>query len=276
MSVRPLLDFVYAFPAPGAPVAKAAWFVGELCRPGAVIDLAVRGERALVAVVIDTCDNANDAAELVVLGFDPACADEAMLREALARAQAFAAEGPRSVIEVSTPGVFPVPFLEQAGFVQSYQLHEMERAGGGAPSVRGAWSDADRSLGAELHALVRAAFADVPGSFVPTRETFVERLAAQPWPTRVCRVEGRVAAFIRPEGPEDGVGTIGSVAVLPSMQGRGLGRDALREGMRSLRALGATRFRLDVAVRNTRALRLYESEGFATVQAHTAWVLPLR
>lgn len=276
-----LLAFVRAHPVAGAPVDKAAWFLGELCRgPEAWIDLAVHGRRALVGVVIDTCESADDGAELVVLGRDREVADEAALRAAIDRARAFAAGGPRSALEVMTPGPFPVQLLEGAGFRPSYQLHEMQRQGAPVPAalLPGGlrWADADRAMGAQLHAVTRAAFASVPGSFVAPVEVLVERLERQPHPTRVLLEGERVIAFVRPEGPVDGVGTIGVLGVLPSAQGRGLGRLALREGLAALAARGAGAFRLDVAVRNERALRLYESEGFSTVQVQTAWALPLR
>ena len=279
--MRDLLAFVEAHPVPGAPVDKAAWMLAELCRgPDAVIALRVDGRLALVAVVIDTCESADDGAELVALGSDPTLVDDRLLRAALEQARAIAAAGPRSALEVMAPGPFPAPMLEAMAFRPIYQLHEMERPGTPVPDdtvpagLR--WADADRSVGVRLHAATSAALTGVPGSFVAPVEVVLDRLERQPHPTRVLLDGERIVAFVRPEGPAGGIGTIGVLGVPPEMQGQGLGRLALREGLRALAARGAARFRLEVAIRNTRALHLYESEGFSTTLVHTAWALPLR
>ena len=57
-------------------------------------------------------------------------------------------------------------------------------------------------------------------------------------------------------------GRVYGFAVVPALQGRGIGRDVLRRACRQLRAEGATRVGLEVAVDNDRALGLYTSLGF--------------
>lgn len=52
------------------------------------------------------------------------------------------------------------------------------------------------------------------------------------------------------------------LAVEPSLQGKGIGRDVLIRACRRLRAAGAERVTLEVAADNDRALGLYLSAGF--------------
>lgn len=62
----------------------------------------------------------------------------------------------------------------------------------------------------------------------------------------------------------------------PALQGRGIGRDALRRACEALRAEGARRVGLEVAVENDRALALYTSVGFAPVATEDYYALPMR
>ena len=57
---------------------------------------------------------------------------------------------------------------------------------------------------------------------------------------------------------------ITNIAVRPEWQGRGIGRHLLKGLIRLARRSGADALTLEVRPSNTAALRLYESEGFAT------------
>ena len=74
------------------------------------------------------------------------------------------------------------------------------------------------------------------------------------------------------EGADAG---IYGLVIDPSWQGRGIGRDALRRACEQLRADGAARIGLDVAVDNERALALYTSVGFTPVTTEDYFALPL-
>jgi ribosomal protein S18 acetylase RimI-like enzyme len=74
---------------------------------------------------------------------------------------------------------------------------------------------------------------------------------------------------------EGGEAGIYGFVIDPSWQGRGLGRDALRRTCEQLRADGAGRIGLDVAVDNDRALALYTSVGFTPVTTEDYFALPL-
>lgn len=70
-------------------------------------------------------------------------------------------------------------------------------------------------------------------------------------------------------------GAIHGFAVAPRLQGRGIGRLALRQFCRMLRSEGAARVALEVAVENERALGLYTSVGFEPVTTEDYYALPV-
>lgn len=57
-----------------------------------------------------------------------------------------------------------------------------------------------------------------------------------------------------------------NLAVHPNYKSCGLGRCLLTTGLEYLKSLGASRVELEVRVDNTTALRLYESEGFCSIE----------
>jgi ribosomal protein S18 acetylase RimI-like enzyme len=74
---------------------------------------------------------------------------------------------------------------------------------------------------------------------------------------------------------EGGDAGIYGFVIDPSSQGRGLGRDALRRVCEQLRADGARRIGLEVAVDNDRALALYTSVGFMPITTEDYFALPV-
>jgi mycothiol synthase len=73
-------------------------------------------------------------------------------------------------------------------------------------------------------------------------------------------------------GPNAEIWTIG---VRPDRQGRGLGRQLLRWGVRRLRDVGARHISLSVNGRNEGALGLYLSEGFERSRTRDRWARPV-
>jgi ribosomal protein S18 acetylase RimI-like enzyme len=92
--------------------------------------------------------------------------------------------------------------------------------------------------------------------------------------TMVVEVSGSTVGTLRLTREGDDAAIYG-FAIDPSWQGRGLGRDALRRACKQLRAEGARRIRLEVAVENDRALALYTSVGFKPVITEDYFSLPL-
>ncbi len=74
---------------------------------------------------------------------------------------------------------------------------------------------------------------------------------------------------------EGGDAGIYGFVIDPSWQGSGLGRGALRRACQQLRADGARRIGLEVAVDNDRALALYKSVGFMPVTTEDYFALHL-
>lgn len=92
--------------------------------------------------------------------------------------------------------------------------------------------------------------------------------------TALIELRGAVVGtmFLERDGDEGGVF---GFAVEPSLQGRGIGRAALRQACEQLAADGARRISLDVDVANDRALGLYTSIGFTPVTTEDYFALPL-
>ncbi|WP_375483770.1 GNAT family N-acetyltransferase [uncultured Jatrophihabitans sp.] len=109
--------------------------------------------------------------------------------------------------------------------------------------------DADRVAVDEL---LRAGFGDVGGTG--------DRLDR----TTIAERDGRVVASLVVERDAARAGVYGFV-VTPELRGRGIGRAVLGEVCRELRTDGVDEVRLEVEVRNERALGLYTSLGFEPV-----------
>lgn len=79
----------------------------------------------------------------------------------------------------------------------------------------------------------------------------------------------------RPGGAPAPRGEIWTIGVRTGEQGRGLGRQLLRWGVRHLRDQGVETATLAVNGTNARALRLYESEGFVRTTTRDRWARPI-
>ncbi len=84
--------------------------------------------------------------------------------------------------------------------------------------------------------------------------------------TRVAVVGAQVVAYalvLTPATPRPA--RLYSLAVDPDWRGHGIAARLLEETMHCLRALGVTRYRLEVSVNNTAAAALYRRFGFASI-----------
>ena len=93
--------------------------------------------------------------------------------------------------------------------------------------------------------------------------------------TALIELGGAIVGTLFLERDDDEEASIFGFAVEPSLQGRGIGRAALRHACEQLRADGARRISLDVDVANDRALGLYTSIGFTPVTTEDYFALPL-
>jgi ribosomal protein S18 acetylase RimI-like enzyme len=93
--------------------------------------------------------------------------------------------------------------------------------------------------------------------------------------TALVELDGAVVGTLFLERDNDEEASIFGFVIEPSLQGRGIGRAALRQACEQLRADGARRISLDVDVANDRALGLYTSIGFTPVTTEDYFALPL-
>lgn len=93
--------------------------------------------------------------------------------------------------------------------------------------------------------------------------------------TAVLELRGTVVGTLFLELDDDEEASIFGFVIKRSLQGRGIGRAALRKACHQLRADGARRISLDVDVVNDRALGLYTSIGFTRVTTEDYFALPL-
>jgi ribosomal protein S18 acetylase RimI-like enzyme len=118
-----------------------------------------------------------------------------------------------------------------------------------------------------LSGVFAAAFGEPPADLA-------DRLAEASERTVVVELDGLIVGTIRVTRDGDTAGLYG-FAVHPSHQGRGIGRDVLRRVCRDLRADGAQRIGLEVAVENDHALGLYTSLGFIQTTTEDYYEIPL-
>lgn len=238
-----------------------------------VIDLFCASERVCVASVIDTVQNAADAAifEVLVWRADVAGAADAFVT-ALERAEALTREGPRRRIETPIYAALEaaIPLLEARGHTEAFCCYDMQtrdaEVQGDAPALPPEWRWIDvgeREL-STYRDISAAAFANVPGANVGSEAALRALLARLPRPPRMLLdASGTAVGVARVTLAADGAtGVVDSIARAPERQGEGLGVQLMAEALRCLRKLGATRFSLSVAAENRSALRLYERLGF--------------
>lgn len=108
----------------------------------------------------------------------------------------------------------------------------------------------------------------------PAPEDLETRLNLPHAHTVVVEVSGSVIGTLHLSRDEDD-GRIHGFAIDPAWRGRGFGRDALRLACQQLRAQGARRIGLEVAVDNDRALALYTSVGFTPVVTEDYFALSM-
>src|SRR5207247_1816845 len=88
----------------------------------------------------------------------------------------------------------------------------------------------------------------------------------------VGELDGQLAAMATATiDRESALGFIDVLAVGPSFQGRGLGRDMLRAAIDHLKSLGCQFMHLDCLTTNDTGNALYKSEGFEEVARHIRW-----
>lgn len=271
-AVPSLVAFAAAHPVPDLPATPERLLRSLVLGPRSIIDLWQDGERVLVAAVVDNCANALNVAELVVVGARGNAPSAGQVAVLLDEAERVVAAGPRRGLEIALSPVFAphADGLGARGYAQAYEVCSMSAAlDGRTDAAHAGWHDLDTAAIDAAHALLLAAFADVPGTGTPTLAEFRRSAAASPAGSRrVLEIAGDIAAYLHvipPAAPGE-AGTINVIARHPHRRGQGLGERALREAMRLLEAGGAPTARLDVVTVNPAALALYQRCGFETMR----------
>lgn len=236
---------------------------------------------ALVGVVIDTCESRDDVANLVVLGGDPRLGD-GDLHAMLGVAERIAGEGPRAFLEVELSAAQRdwERVLVARGYTASFVLEHRTRDVSPCMEVglpEGfRWEPVTSVTVAALHAVVGVAFAELPGAmFAPLDEFVAATLAGEPR-AEVLLQDGVVVGFVRVRAGVDGTAELGSLGLVPSVRGRGLGEAVVARGIAIARGLRPTAITLEVVATNARAARLYERLGFVRDGETPVWRAPLR
>jgi ribosomal protein S18 acetylase RimI-like enzyme len=138
---------------------------------------------------------------------------------------------------------------------------------GGASDPRVSLRRALPADAAVVSRLIEAGFGHAPSGLDET-------LGSEAEPTLLIELSGEPVGTVRVSRTADEAGVYGFV-IDPTHQGQGIGRDVLRRVCQELRADGARRVGLEVAVGNDRALGLYTSLGFTPVTTEDYYALPV-
>jgi ribosomal protein S18 acetylase RimI-like enzyme len=191
--------------------------------------------------------------------------------------RALAALGPYHPCRLKLIASALVPELagwaEARGFQRTFSLVEM-RWSGLPPERPGrlAWQPVTEAEADAFRTVSNAAFSRSPNGRLMDPEAMadlLETLGRTPGALQLGQLDGAPAVALSlelrssPDGPE---GIIDGLAVHPDFQGRGLGREGLHQGLRTLLAQGLDRITLAVIDRNEPAVALYHAEGFAPVR----------
>ena len=270
--------FCTKYPGEHVPPGDIPYLLSLAGGPESVLELSDGEGRGVLAMLLESCENAADAAEIVLLGRRPGAATDAWAEATLAWGMAKARHGPRANLHVPGPeqGFFSKELLQRAGFTEAFRTHDMERPPAPPPELPELppglrMADLQPEWIPSLYETTVRAFATVPGANVPPLSDFAPRMLSRPIPPRVVLQGERAVGFVRVELDADGTGRIQMLGRHPDVRGTGLGPRLLAEGLHLLSARGAGRIGLEVAAENERALALYQRAGFEVVRSCSTW-----
>lgn len=157
-------------------------------------------------------------------------------------------------------------WAESKGFLPEHRLVEMVQEAQPATVMSTlTWSPVTPELAENYRLVHNEAFLNSLNGRLKDKSAMQGALAdfaAQPGLLQLGWLEAEPAVSLSLELKPGLEGVIDSLGVHPRFQGRGLGRQGLHHGIRTLRSVGAQRITLAVTDSNTPAMELYRSAGF--------------
>lgn len=169
------------------------------------------------------------------------------------------------------------PVLERVGFHFTYRALELARGlyveeGDGEQATAIRFVPLDANHVEDFLRVHNPAFLRSPNGGPASSDEVKDMLATASSPDFLqVGYVGSVPVAALELGLEDRVGQVGTLAVAPEFQGRGLGTAALHHALKVLRGHGAAEVRLTVVEANTAAVRLYRRHGFTLRSVVSTW-----
>jgi ribosomal protein S18 acetylase RimI-like enzyme len=266
------IEFAQAYSLMAA-ADEVPFMLGLVSSPARIIDLWQAGERSLIGLVIDTCENATNAAEFMILASRTKEIDARPLLAALEFAEAEAAETDYDVLEIGIDASAKAlePALAGRGYDLAYTMVKMRRGNIShrpAPLPAGLrWETISAATVGPARRLITAAFAGIPGLNLVPEDGDAERMLRHEPPAQLLFRGDVLAGYVQVVAQPDETGVVNVIARDPGYQGTGLGRVLMDEALRILKDMKCGKIELNAVATNDRALRLYEAYRFAVVQA---------
>jgi ribosomal protein S18 acetylase RimI-like enzyme len=266
------LGFATTYSLMSAP-DEVPFMLGLVSRPARIIDLWEAGERALIGLVIDTCENATNAAEFMILASRTREIDQRLLLAALEFAETEAAETRYDVLELGVDASLkPVePVLAERGYELAYTMVKMRRDAGAheaaplQPGLR--FETISATMIGPARRLISAAFDGIPGLNLVPEDGDADRMLRHEPPARLLFRGDDLAGYVQVAVQPNGSGLVNVIARDPAHQASGLGRVLMDEALRVLTGMNCGQIELNAVAANDRALRLYEAYGFVIAES---------
>ncbi len=246
------LDRMYKGPA--FTFGRTHWSVWEENRPAAVLG------------AVTECWEAKGEVYLAYIYAEPNCFHhlDRLLRRALESLAPWCPCRLKVVANAFVPGLRA--WVESKGFRLENRLVEMVLEDPGPPPMSAlTWRTVTPEYAEDFRRVHNAAFLESPNGRVKdpaAMEGALADFAHQPDLLQLGWLDGVPAVTLSLELKQGLEGIVDGLGVHPAFQGRGLGRQGLHHGIRTLKAHGAQRITLSVIDSNAPAMALYRSEGF--------------
>lgn len=234
--------------------------------PEKVCDLWNGSRRVGVGILLDTFQNMHNSAELTLIAENN---DERVLDALLQWALPLAKKNRKGVDLPEWQGLqFPQTWLERNGFIFGYSMNNMEHSNPKSASekipvpAQWSWCEFREEFFNGYYALVKEAFKEIPGAFIPDEAVFRKRTELSS-PKAMLLLQGKeCVGFVRVEVKTPENAELAILGRNPKFRGQGVGPLLVQKGLELLVEMGAKSVKLEVAASNEQALQLYKRFGF--------------